>query len=95
MLQQIHKNKLSFYNKNIGKNIKYYRKVKEISQEEIASILGVDKSTISLYENGKINIPVKYLYAISLQLDVSIETFFDNYNNKFKSYYHHHNSNAK
>jgi len=87
MTKKIHKNKLNSYNKNIGKNIKYYRKIRNISQLEVATTLGIDKSTISLYENGKVNIPVKHLYAISKFLNIEIELFFEAYEHKFKHIY--------
>lgn len=87
MIKKIHKNKLNSYNKNIGKNIRYYRKIRSISQVDIAGILGIDKSTISLYENGKVNIPVKHLYAISNFLDIKISLFFEAYEDKFKHIY--------
>lgn len=87
MIKKIHKNKLNSYNKNIGKNIRYYRKIRSISQVDIAGILGIDKSTISLYENGKVNIPVKHLYAISNFLDIQISLFFEAYEKKFKQIY--------
>ena len=84
-MDKIHKNRLIAYNKNAGKNIKYYRKLKNISQLQIANILGVDKSTVSLYESGKTSIPVKHVCAISDILSIRIELFFENYRNKFKN----------
>lgn len=84
-MEKMHKNRLIAYNKNTGRNLKYYRKMKNISQLQIANVLGIDKSTISLYENGKTSIPVKHVCAISNILKINIALFFEDYKHKFKN----------
>ena len=41
--------------------LSFYRKRKDISQEELGKLLGVPKSNISAWENGTRAIPVKHL----------------------------------
>ena len=38
--------------KTIGENIKYYRTLKELSQEKLGTMLKVDRTTISNWESG-------------------------------------------
>lgn len=39
-----------------NKNLKYLRTIKNISQQSLADMVGVDRSTVSLWENDKIEI---------------------------------------
>ena len=54
---------------SIGKRLKETRKKLKISQEEVANIIGVNKSSISRYENG-----------VTLILTICLYTFCQNYN---------------
>lgn len=38
---------------NFAKNLKYLRETKKISQDKLAEMVGVDRSTIGYWENGK------------------------------------------
>lgn len=57
----------------IGERLKKLRKDKKIKQEELAEILSVKKSTISLYESDKNDpsdvIKVKIAYYFNVSLD--------------------------
>lgn len=53
----------------LGKEIKSVRKSKNMSQNELAKKLGIDRSTISKIENGKFSISVDYLVKFSMALD--------------------------
>lgn len=56
----------------IGKRIKTVRTEKELSLDDIANEIGVAKSTIQRYENGKIRSPkIPVLNAIANSLDVN------------------------
>ena len=44
----------SFDSKLFGQNLKKYRKLKGLSQDNIAMILGKTKATISKYESGNL-----------------------------------------
>ena len=71
-----------FYNM-IGKNVKKYRNIRNITQEKLAEFIDVSTSLISNLECNKINqgISINTLYKISIVLDVPISKFMesDNY----------------
>jgi len=70
------------------KRVQYLREEKEVTQVEIAKSLGCSRSSYSLWEIGKDNIPLKYLIKISNYLKVSIDYLVgltDNRYEKFKS----------
>lgn len=61
-------------NKEIGNRIKYVRDLREVTLDDIASKVGVAKSTIQRYESGKIQtlkIPVLQSIAYSLNVNPS------------------------
>nr|DAI75226.1 MAG TPA: Repressor protein CI [Caudoviricetes sp.] len=60
----------------IGKKIAYFRKEKNLTQTDLANILGITKQTIIKYEAGKTSIPVDTLLKISNFFNVPIEIFF-------------------
>ena len=58
-------------NKEIKKDLAYYRKKKGISQEEMGEYLGVPKANISAWENGSRGIPLKHFDKIARMLDLT------------------------
>lgn len=59
-------------NDNIGKQIAYYRKIKGLTQNELANILNVSKSSINAYENREIRlVNTKFLKKIFKVLDIN------------------------
>ena len=59
--------------KQLGENIKKYRKKNNISQENLAKLLNVTQPCINRYEKGSIEISTYNLYKISKYLNVSID----------------------
>lgn len=57
----------------IGAKIKYFRKNKNFSLQEMADLLCKSKSTVSKYENGQITIDIETLYNIAKVLGVHVE----------------------
>ncbi len=57
--------------KKLGENLKKLRIKKDISQIELARILGVDRSFVSNVENGKNNPTLSTLRKIARALGVS------------------------
>jgi transcriptional regulator with XRE-family HTH domain len=57
------------YRIKIGDAIKNIREKKGYSQDELAEIMNVNRSTISKIENGKFGITVDYLVRFSIFLD--------------------------
>ncbi len=55
----------------LGKRICYLRKLNNLTQEELADRLCVKKSTISMYENDKVDIKGSILVELSRTLNTS------------------------
>jgi transcriptional regulator with XRE-family HTH domain len=53
----------------MGQNIREIREKRGYSQDELAEIMGVNRSTISKIENGKFSFSIDYLTKFSLFLD--------------------------
>lgn len=61
----------------IGKHIKELRMAKlGMTQEQFASILGVDRTYLSRVESGKQNLTIDTLSLIFEKLDVTLVEFF-------------------
>lgn len=58
---------------NYGKILKILREDKNMSQEEIAKILGIARQTYNHYEVQEKIIPIKHLITISKYFDVSVD----------------------
>ena len=59
-------------NVTIGQRIKNLRKNISMSQEELGQRLGVGKSTVSEWENGKRGIPIDTIDQIAEALDATV-----------------------
>ena len=57
----------------IGERLKKLRKEKGIKQEELADIIGVQKSTVSLYELSKNDPPDKVKIEIAKYFNISLD----------------------
>lgn len=60
----------------ISKKIKKFRKIKNMSQDELAQLSGINVSTIKKYECGLRNPKPEQLLKIANALGISINTFF-------------------
>lgn len=56
----------------LGQNIRKARKSKDLSQEKLALMCGLDRSYVGRIERGEVNITVLKLYEISKVLEVDI-----------------------
>ena len=56
----------------IGKQIRTFREKKGFSQDELAEIMEVNRSTISKVETGKFAITIDYLVKFGWYLDFNI-----------------------
>lgn len=56
----------------IGKQIRAFREGKGFSQDELAEIMEVNRSTISKVETGKFAITIDYLVKFAWYLDFNI-----------------------
>lgn len=57
-------------------NLKKYRQLKELTQEQLAEIVGVRRETIMRLESGKYNPSLKLAMDISRAVNASIEEIF-------------------
>lgn len=62
---------------HVGNRIRLYRKMKHLTIEAFAAIIGKSKATISKYENGDISIDIETLFEIAQALGVSINQLVD------------------
>ena len=60
------------FRESVGMQIRTYRELKGWSQDELAAIMEVHRSTISKVETGKFAITVDYLIKFSWWLDFDI-----------------------
>lgn len=63
--------------KRLGKNIKRYRLVVGITQEQLAELVNVHQTYIAKIETGKSSPSVKLLYLISRKLKIRLSNIFD------------------
>lgn len=61
----------------VGKRIKELRNQLGISQEELAYLVGLDRTYITSVERGKRNISIINLEKLSKALNVSLNVFFE------------------
>lgn len=65
-------NYIQNYRENIGKIIRSRREEKGYSQDELAEIMQVQRSTISKIENGKFAVSIDYIVRFAWYLDFDI-----------------------
>ncbi len=59
----------------LGRKIKIARKTKRITQNDLARAIGVSDKSVSAYESGRIEPPLKMLQKIAQSTDHSLEYF--------------------
>ncbi len=62
---------------NLGKNIKRYRKLCGLTQEELAFKIGCHQTYIGKLELGKVNPSVKLLFCITRATKITLVDLFD------------------
>lgn len=62
-------NQITDYRLKLGDKIRIVRERKGYSQEQLAELMNINRSTISKIENGKFSITVDYLVRFSIFLD--------------------------
>ena len=70
----------------IAANLRTLRTSKRLSQEEIASFIGISRSLYTHYELGHRPQDAEALYIISTRLGIDMTAFFENDPQKFLSY---------
>ena len=62
--------------KKLGLSIKYARKSKGLSQEELAELINKSRNYVGMIERAEINIPVLTLFEIATSLKIDIKDLF-------------------
>jgi len=57
----------------LGKNIKFFRKQESMTQEQLAKLLKLDRTTVVGYESGKHEPSLSILIAIADIFDTSVD----------------------
>lgn len=57
----------------LGENIKHYRKLNNLTQDELASLIKIKRSSIAAYEANYSMPSIQILQAMSIVLEVSID----------------------
>ncbi len=68
--------------KYVGSQIKMFRKIKKLTIDDLAKMIGKSKSTVSKYESGEIAIDIATLYDIASALNTSMVILTDYQENK-------------
>lgn len=63
-------------------SLKKFRKLKSLSQEELALKSNLDRTYISGLERGRRNPTLKSLYLIAISLDISLSELMENINDQ-------------
>lgn len=61
---------------DIGSKIKNFRENKNLSQQDLATMIHKTKSSVQKYESGSTSITIDLLYDISTALEIPIIQFF-------------------
>lgn len=57
--------------------IRFYRRLRDVEQKDLAALLGVTTGMISRYEQGKADIRARDLFKVAQFLGVPIQKFFE------------------
>lgn len=59
--------------KSIGKRVQLQRKIRNLTQQDLADKLNVPKSTLGMWESGRNAVPLEILVALSHLFDLNID----------------------
>ena len=65
-------------------NVKHYRKIKKLTQEDISKLLYIDRSVYAKKEKGKVNFTIEEIFILEKVLEVSIYDLFKPIQDKVK-----------
>lgn len=68
---------MSYFLKQFGKNIKYFRQLRGLSQEQLSEMVDVSRNTIGLWETGKSFIDYPKLVKLCKALEIDPAQIFD------------------
>lgn len=62
--------------KKFGLNVKKYRKLQNLTQEELAELIDLDSTSISAIETGKFFPTLNNIQKLAATLNINLETLF-------------------
>ena len=65
-------------------NVKHYRKIKKLTQEDISKALYIDRSVYAKKEKGKVNFTIEEIFILEKILETSIYDLFKPIQDKVK-----------
>ena len=65
-------------------NVKHYRKIKKLTQEDISKVLYIDRSVYAKKEKGKVNFTIEEIFILEKILETSIYDLFKPIQDKVK-----------
>lgn len=72
------------FNDSIGKNIKFYRKQRGLTQDQLSEAMGLSLSGLSKVENGTNSISIENFISLCNVLDVPADFILADVNKKFR-----------
>ncbi|BCG60448.1 helix-turn-helix domain-containing protein [Paenibacillus sp. URB8-2] len=68
---------MSYFYKEVGQNIRFYRKLRNFTQEQLGERTNFDQSYVGKIERGEINVSLETIEKIASSLDVLPNNFFE------------------
>ena len=65
-------------------NVKHYRKIKKLTQEDISKLLYIDRSVYAKKEKGKVNFTIEEIFILEKILETSLYDLFKPIQDKVK-----------
>ena len=65
-------------------NVKHYRKIKKLTQEDVAKVLYIDRSVYAKKEGGKVNFTIEEIFILEKILETSLYDLFKPIQDKVK-----------
>jgi len=62
----------------VGEKIRHYRRIKDLTQTDLASMVGNDRQYIYKIEKGKVSPSISTIAVIACALDISLAQLFEN-----------------
>lgn len=63
--------------RNLGMNVSFYRRAQGLTQQQLAEMLGVDKSHIGHLEQATAGVSLDVIFRLSDVLNVPVNKFFE------------------
>lgn len=69
---------MSYFYQEVGRNIRFYRKLKNLTQADLGGRINVDQSYVGKIERGEINVSLETVEKIADSLQIIPNQLFEN-----------------